>query len=315
MIESTTLTMVIVFAAVAISGYLIFAGVSKLVTERMVLARRLQTAEERKALAETKQVSLLADDGALRQFEKYVEPKTAEARSAISERFIRAGKRNPSAVRWFYVQKALFAVIFAVVAAIYALIFAAKLPVFVIMAIVLSMAVVGLMFPSFLLSRGIQKRQEAIQDGFADAMDMLLVCVEAGMGLDQALTRLSVELTESCRPLAEELKLVCAEMRAGKERTDVLDDFAGRVQLDDVSAFVTVLAQSAEFGVSIADSLRVFTAEMREKRISRAEEKANAMPMKLALGSVMFTVPPVGVLLAGPSIIMMMRSFNTIAGG
>ena len=92
------------------------------------------------------------------------------------------------------------------------------------------------------------------------------------------------------------------EVRAGTERISVLKDMAERVGLQDVSSFVTVLIQSATFGTSIADALRVYAAEMRDKRVMRAEEKANTLPTKLTLGTMMFTVPPLMIILIGPSI-------------
>ena len=97
-------------------------------------------------------------------------------------------------------------------------------------------------------------------------------------------------------------------LRAGKERSEVLRSFARRCGVDDVSAFVTVLIQSDQFGTSIASALRVYAAEMRKKRLMRAEEKANKLPVKLALGTMAFTVPPVLLILIGPSIIMVLRA-------
>jgi tight adherence protein C len=94
----------------------------------------------------------------------------------------------------------------------------------------------------------------------------------------------------------------------------VFRDFAGRLAVRDINSFVTVLRQSDEFGVSIADALRVYAADMRNRRLMRAEEKANLMPLKLAIGSMAFTVPPTMLITAGPSLLMIMRAFGTMGG-
>src|SRR5262249_27942002 len=114
--------------------------------------------------------------------------------------------------------------------------------------------------------------------------------------------------------LAEELTVVNDELRAGKTRAAVFRDFADRLGVPDISAFAAVLRQSDEFGVSIADTLRVYAVELRNKRIMRAEEKANMMPIKLALGSIAFTIPPTMLIMAGPSVIMIVRTFSGLGG-
>jgi tight adherence protein C len=110
--------------------------------------------------------------------------------------------------------------------------------------------------------------------------------------------------------LADELGVVNDELYAGKSRAAVFRDFADRLQVPDISAFAAVLRQSDEFGVSIAETLRVYAAELRDKRVMRAEEKANLMPIKLALGSIAFTIPPTMLIMAGPSVIMILRTFS-----
>ena len=108
--------------------------------------------------------------------------------------------------------------------------------------------------------------------------------------------------TETAAALAEEFEIVAHEVKAGKERVQVLRDMAERVGLSDITSFVTTMIQSATFGTSIAEALRVYSAEMRDKRVMRAEEKANTLPTKLTLGTMMFTVPPLLLMLIGPSL-------------
>ena len=158
------------------------------------------------------------------------------------------------------------------------------------------------MAPKYWVTKRQQKRQEEITNGFPDALDMMLVCVEAGQSMDQSIIRVSSEIKAGFPALAEEFAAVAHEMKAGKDRVHVLKDMAERAGVTDVSSFVTVLVQSTTFGTSIADALRVYAAEMRDKRVMRAEEKANVLPTKLTLGTMMFTVPPLMIILIGPSV-------------
>jgi tight adherence protein C len=160
----------------------------------------------------------------------------------------------------------------------------------------------GYYLPRYWVNRRLQARQGEITSGFPDALDMMLVCVEAGQSLDQSILRVAKELRAGYPALADEFDIVGHEVKAGKERISVLKDMAERVGLQDVSSFVTVLVQSATFGTSIAEALRVYASEMRDKRVMRAEEKANTLPTKLTLGTMMFTVPPLMIILIGPSI-------------
>lgn len=132
---------------------------------------------------------------------------------------------------------------------------------------------------------------------------MMLVCVEAGQSMDQAIVRVSKELRASYPSLADEFELVSYEMKAGKDKTSVLNDMGERCGVQDVMSFVTVLNQSQSFGTPISDALRVYAAEMRDKRVMRAEEKANKLPTKMTLTTMMLTVPPLLIILVGPSVV------------
>ncbi|MEM8655234.1 MAG: type II secretion system F family protein [Pseudomonadota bacterium] len=160
---------------------------------------------------------------------------------------------------------------------------------------------IGYYLPQYWVKRRVDSRKEEITRGFPDALDMLLVCVEAGQSLDQAITRVAQELRASYPALADEFMIVSYEMKAGKDKTSVLDDMGERCGVQDVSSFVTVLVQSASFGTSIAEALRVYAAEMRDKRVMRAEEAANKLPTKMTLATMMLTVPPLLIILVGPS--------------
>lgn len=161
----------------------------------------------------------------------------------------------------------------------------------------------GYILPKFIVNKRAEKRRQEIQDSFPDALDMMLVCVEAGQTLDQSIVRISTELRHSCVPLAEEFMIISHELKAGKERPEVLMDFANRVDLQEITSFVTVMIQSASFGTSISDALNLYAKDMREKRVMRAEEKANKLPTKMTMSTMGLTVPPLLIIMVGPSII------------
>jgi len=171
-----------------------------------------------------------------------------------------------------------------------------------IMMTVLIPGVVGYMAPKYWITRRVEERKEEITNGFPDALDMMLVCVEAGQSLDQSIIRVATEIRAGFPALADEFQIVAHEMKAGKDRIQVLRDMSERAGVPDVASFVTVLIQSTSFGTSIAEALRVYAGEMRDKRVMRAEEKANTLPTKMTLATMMLTVPPLLIILIGPSV-------------
>jgi tight adherence protein C len=160
----------------------------------------------------------------------------------------------------------------------------------------------GYYLPQYWITRRVEERKEQITAGFPDSLDMMLVCVEAGQSLEQSIVRVARELRASYPALADEFDVVAYEMKAGKDKTTVLNDMGERCGVQDVASFVTVLVQSAAFGTSIADALRVYASEMRDKRVMRAEEAANKLPTKMTLATMMLTVPPLLIILVGPSV-------------
>ena len=304
---------VLLFLAVV----LVVVGAGAMLAEQEFFQRRLAPSRETAIAARgaPKQRSILLEDGLLKQFDALVTPKNQAELSAIRRRLLQAGYRFPSAVRVFYASKAGLALGLALIAAIVVPFFADVLPAPVFGLVVVSAMLLGYMMPSFWIEREIQYRRQSAELGFPDLLDMLLICIEAGNGLDQASRRVAREVQKVNKVLSEELTVVNDELRAGKTRAAVFRDFADRLNVPDISAFAAVLRQSDEFGVSIADTLRVYAVELRNKRIMRAEEKANMMPIKLALGSIAFTIPPTMLIMAGPSVIMIVRTFSGLGGG
>ena len=289
---------------------LIVVGVGAMLQEFEFMQRRL--AGPRSPIQEeapSAPRSILIEDNLLKRIDNFVTPKNLEELSRIRKRLVMAGYRKPSAVRVFYLAKAVLALGFAVVAAVILPFVAGTVPLPILGLVIISAMLFGYIMPSFWVERRIEYRRIDAELGFPDLLDMLLICIEAGNGLDQASRRVTREIKIVNPVLADELGVVNDELYAGKSRNAVFRDFADRLQVPDISAFAAVLRQSDEFGVSIAETLRVYAAELRDKRVMRAEEKANLMPIKLALGSIAFTIPPTMLIMAGPSVIMILRTF------
>ena len=170
-------------------------------------------------------------------------------------------------------------------------------------------ALLGYMVPEIWFLRRARARQHRLRVALPDGLDLLVVCVEAGLGLDQALLRVSQELERAHREFSIELQLVSTEMRFGKTRTDALREFGRRTGLEDIKGLVTMLIQTERFGTSIAQSLRVFSEELRTKRRQRAEEMAAKISIKMVPVLVLFIFPALMIVVLGPAIVAIMRQF------
>ncbi len=238
----------------------------------------------------------------LAKYAQYLEPKDEEEASKTRKLMIRAGYTHKDAVRTLTAAQLVLGLGLLVLSSIYALALAGDISPLSKFAYIMAPAAVGYFAPRYWIIKRVAARQQEIQDGFPDALDLLLVCVEAGQSLDQAIIRMAKEIEPSYPALAGEFLIVAQEMKAGRDKPDVLRAMADRCDINDITSFVTVMIQSATFGTSIADALRVYAAEMRDKRVMRAEEKANVLPTKLTVGTMMFCVPPLLIILIGPSL-------------
>jgi tight adherence protein C len=292
-----------------IAVIMIVLGVSALLAEQEFTQRRLATPAQDLVIGSPK-LRVTLEDGVLKQFENLVTPKNLAELHTIRRRLIQAGYRKPSAVRIYYVLKATLGLTMAVLGAIGLPLFPIAMPLPVLGLGIIVFLFIGYFLPDYWVERQIQTRKQEAELGFPDLLDMLLICMEAGNGLDQACRRVAREINKVNKILADELGVVNDELYAGKSRPAVFRDFADRINVQDISAFAAVLRQSDEFGVSIADTLRIYSDELRHKRVMRAEEKANMMPVKLALGSIAFTIPPTMLIMAGPSVIMIVRTLG-----
>jgi tight adherence protein C len=168
-------------------------------------------------------------------------------------------------------------------------------------------AVAGYLLPDMWVTWRVQARQKLLRRALPDGLDLLVICVEAGLGLDQALLRVAQELTVAHPELSDELQMVNLEMRVGKTRLDALRELARRTGLDDIKALVAMLVQTERFGTSVAQSLRVHSDELRMKRRQRAEEMAAKTTVKMVPALVFFIFPALMVVILGPAIIAIMR--------
>jgi tight adherence protein C len=169
-------------------------------------------------------------------------------------------------------------------------------------------AALGLYLPSLLVRAKADRRQQEIVNGFPDALDLMLVCVEAGLGLEAAFSRVGMEMTSSHPLLAEQFGVVVLELRAGRSQEDAMRRMADRAGVDDIRAFATLLIQSTKLGTSISQTLRTYAAEMREKRRMRAEERAHRLPVLLSIPLVACMLPTmIGVLML-PAMIRVIRT-------
>jgi tight adherence protein C len=188
--------------------------------------------------------------------------------------------------------------------------------IFKIYGVVVVAALAGLYLPSLLLRVMADRRQRDIINGFPDALDLMLVCVEAGLGMDSAFARVGMEMTESHPKLAEQFGAVVLELRAGRSHEDALRRMADRAGADEIRAFATLLIQSSKLGSSIAQTLRVYAAEMREKRRLRAEEKAHRLPVLLSVPLVGCMLPVmIGVLMLPAAIRIIRTMVPALQGG
>lgn len=240
----------------------------------------------------------------LEKFASFLEPQNAEEMSAARLKMLRAGYKNKNAVRTFHFAQMVLGISLLIVGMIYtmfgngdvepstqAMIMQTLIP-----------GAAGYYLPIYWVNKRAAEREKEIVSGFPDALDLMLVCVEAGQSLDQSINRIAKESRAGYPALADEFDMVAQEVKAGKERSKVLRDMSERVGIADISSFVTTLIQSATFGTSMSDALRVYSLEMRDKRVMRAEELANKLPTKLTLGTMLFTLPPLLVILIGPAV-------------
>jgi tight adherence protein C len=243
-----------------------------------------------------------APSDALKRFEQWV-PKSPKEMGRLRRRLSTAGYRSMRAAVIYAAAEIILPLVAA--AAVYSLVPPSRKLIFAVLA-----AMLGYLLPSFWLSQKTAKRQKQISNGLPDALDLMVVCVEAGSGIDQAIMKTSDELAISYPALAEEMRLIGTEMRAGKPRLEAFKNFASRTKVDDVRALVAMLIQTDRFGTSIAQALRTHAETSRVKRRQRAEERAAKIGVKLVFPLVFFLFPALYVAILGPAVVQYVRIFR-----
>ncbi len=241
------------------------------------------------------------------RFGESVRPKLDTNVSNTKKRLIRAGyyRENDSVI--LYGSKVAIAGLFLLLFLIVKFIALPALPAQKFLALMLISGMAGFYLPDYYLYRRTKNKKTRIFEGFPDALDLLVVCVEAGMGLDAAIKRVGDEMALKNKVLSDEFRLLSLELRAGKPRADALRSLAMRADLEDVSSLVTLLIQTDRFGTRVAQALRVHSDSMRTKRYQRAEEAASKLPVKILFPLVLFILPGLIMTLMGPAVIKFYR--------
>ena len=241
----------------------------------------------------------------------FVLPKEEIERSRVTQKLVYAGHRGPNALQTFYAIKAVLCIGLPIVTYVVAVWFP-RVSTDSLMIYALVAAGVGLLAPNIVLDRLVDSRIRKLRNAFPDALDLMVVCVEAGLGLTQSIQRVSDELFVNHPELATELALVNAEMRAGVDSVSALKNLADRTGLEDIRGLVSLLVQTLRFGTGIADSLRVYSEEFRDKRMQKAEEIAAKIGTKLIFPLILFMFPGFFVVAIGPAAIALIDVFSKL---
>jgi tight adherence protein C len=291
-------TFVAVFLLIASGGLLLFYREAML--DRISAVIQPGT-KERTTLLGAMQQTGASFGGMVERLESVV-PKSKAEVSVQRKRLIRAGYRSDAAVRTFYGAKIAVPVLLALF-----LLAIVRTDNFFLYIAALG---VGFLLPDFWLGNRIKARQKRIRMGLPDALDMMVICIEAGLGVDQATARTARELSKAQPAVTDELGMVVLEQHAGRPRAEAWRNFAERCGVDSVKNLVTVLVQSEQFGTSIAKTLRVHSDVLRTQRRQRVEEQAAKTTVKLVFPLVLFIFPSIFVVTIGPAILMIIDNFK-----
>ena len=293
------ITFCCVFLLIASAGLLLFYRTAMLDRISSVITQR----KAEQSLTTTLQKTSTSIGTVVEHLERVVPKNQAEVGIA-QQRLIRAGFRKDSAVNLFYGTKVLVPLTLAGIGFATGI---ANVSPLMFYAMALG---IGYLAPDFWLSRKIKSRQKKIRLGLPDVLDLLVICVEAGLGLDQATARTAQELMQAQPAVADEISIVSLEQRAGKPREDAWRNMAERTDVDVVRNLVSMLVQSEHFGTSIAKTLRTHSDTLRTQRIQAVEEMAAKTTIKLIFPLVLFIFPCLFLVTLGPAAILMSESFK-----
>jgi len=295
-----TLTIAVAIFALAIGILYITSSLSSPLRKRLQVASGQPVGQSGFAKNLNKAMAPLAP---------YVLPKKDWERSRVSERLVRAGFRSPGALTNFYMLKTVLVILLPGLVVLLAPLFPHASMNHVIFAASFA-GFLGIAMPNLVLERMKQRRMRRIRNGFPDALDLLVVCSEAGLGLNAAIERVGQELDATHPDLAEELALVNAETRVGVERLEALRNLAHRTGLEDIRGLVALLTQSLRLGSGVADTLRIYSEEFRDKRMQKAEELAAKIGTKMIFPLVTCLFPGFFTVVIGPAALKIIAAFS-----
>jgi tight adherence protein C len=236
-------------------------------------------------------------------------------RSKLRRDLIRAGYFSENAIKTYILVRIVLVLTLPVIIFLLTQIFLAELRLYITLGLVALSAVIAILGPDAYIARRQKKLQYEYRTVFPDVIDMLVVCVDAGLSMDGAIARIQPEVSKQSDALGMNLALLGAETRAGRSTADALGNFAERLNIDEARAFVIMVRQSLELGTDVADALRVFSDEMRGKRLLRAEENANKLPVKMVIPLGGFIFPVILMVVLVPVIIKLLSVANVVGGG
>ncbi len=241
------------------------------------------------------------------RFGEAISPSSNASVSQTRKKLLTAGYYGNNDPLLFFGAKAFLALFFTACSVILKLAVVKALPAPYFLVLILVSLAAGFYLPDVYLYQRTEVRKRKIFEGFPDALDLMVVCVEAGMGLDAAIKRVGDEMALKNRVLSDEFKILSLELRVGKPRAEALRNLAMRTDLEEVSGLVALLLQTDKFGTRVAQALRVHSDAMRTKRYQRAEELASKLPVKIVIPLVCFIFPSLLVTIVGPAIIRIYR--------
>jgi tight adherence protein C len=241
----------------------------------------------------------------------FVLPRDELERNKVMLQLFHAGYRSATALQLYYFIKTLLMILLPL-GVLVASRWLPSLESQNIMLYAFMASAVGMLGPNYVLHYLVERRKRALSNGFPDALDLLVVCVESGLGLAAAIQRVADEVGVSHPELAAELALVNAEIRVGVPREQALKNFSDRTGLEDIRGLVGLLVQTMRFGTGVADALRVYSEEFRDKRMQKAEELAAKMGTKLIFPLVLCMFPVFFIVAIGPAVIRIIDAFSRV---
>lgn len=298
-----------IYAVLAfVSAFVLIMSAGHYLTDRWTLHKRVGTILPRSGNSPWSRLLTRGHSGliALLEFVQRAVPRTDTEASRITLQLIRAGYRSDSAVKVFYAAKCLLPVALCLGTSMLHV----KPP--TVYLLYTALVVLGYLSPDFWLDHRIKARQGRIRRGIPDALDLLVICLEAGLGMDDATARTAREIKNAHRVLSRELELVVLEQHAGRPRSEAWRNMAERTGVEQLRNIVSILAQAEKYGTSIANTLRTHADTIRTRRVQDVEEMAAKTTIQLIFPLVLFIFPALFLVILGPAVILISEQFMTL---